>query len=562
VGLDAEPLGTPEGAGLQAAITALSASATTLRVARATMAIPASMEDGQRMPDTPAWVRDAVFYQIFPDRFAASERVPKPGPLEPWDAPPTNFGFKGGDLLGIVEHLDHVASLGVNALYLTPVFQSASNHRYHTYDYLAVDPLLGGDEALRGLLDAAHGRGMRVILDGVFNHTGRGFWPFHHVLETGAGSPYRSWFHFDQEGLDHARPIDAYPLSRLRLDAALDEPAHIEGEGPGPSSRARLGYEAWWGMPALPKLNVDEPAVREYLWNVAEHWLRFGIDGWRLDVPAEIDDRAFWQEFRQRCRAVNPEAYLVGEIWHVAPDWVSGDRFDALMNYPLAEAIIGFAGGRSLNEPLLRSHHEYGRVTRLDGPAFAARLGELLTDYEPATTAVQLNLLGSHDTPRVLSLLGGDIEAMELAVLLQGTLPGAPCVYYGDEVGITGGKDPESRKAFPWDPERWNADLLETTRATFGLRRAEPALRSDDVSFLSSAGEALAFERRDGDRRLAVAVNAGEAEAALALTGVEGYPTVLLSTGRARQRGPGVFATEGTVMVELPPRSGAVIAIA
>src|SRR6266705_3531697 len=138
-------------------------------------------------------------------------------------------------------------------------------------------------------------------------------------------------------------------------------------------------------------------------------------------------------------RSINREAYLVGEIWHVAPDWVSGDRFDALMNYPLAEAIIGFVGGRSLNEPLLRTHHEYARVTRLDGPAFAARLGELLSDYDPATTAVQLNLLGSHDTPRVLSLLGGDVEAMELAVLLQGTLPGAPCVFYGDEVGITGG---------------------------------------------------------------------------------------------------------------------------
>ena len=149
------------------------------------------------MPDTPAWVRDAVFYQIFPDRFAGSERVVKPGPLEAWAAPPTNDGFKGGDLLGIVEHLDHIESLGANALYLTPVFQSASNHRYHTYDYFTVDPLLGGNAALRELVDAVHARGMRIVLDGVFNHTGRGFWPFHHVLETGGGSPYRHWFPFD-----------------------------------------------------------------------------------------------------------------------------------------------------------------------------------------------------------------------------------------------------------------------------------------------------------------------------------------------------------------------------
>ena len=513
------------------------------------------------MPDTPAWVRDAVFYQVFPDRFATSERVPKPGPLEAWDAAPTNYGFKGGDLLGVVEHLDHIATLGVNALYLTPIFQSASNHRYHTYDYMTVDPMLGGDAALRELLDAAHGRGMRVILDGVFNHTGRGFWPFHHVLETGAGSPYRSWFYFDQDGLDHHKPIDAYPAGRLRTGWPRDEPWPGQADANAASARLRLGYDAWWGMPALPKLNVGEPEVREYLWGVAEHWLRFGIDGWRLDVPAEIDDRSFWQEFRRRCRAINPEAYLVGEIWHVAPDWLTGDRFDALMNYPLAEAIIGFVGGASLNEPLLRSHHEYGRVTRLDGPAFAALLGRLLSDYDPATIAAQLNLLGSHDTPRVLSLLGGDVEAMELAVLLQATLPGAPCVYYGDEVGLTGGKDPESRKAFPWDPARWESDLLDATRAAFGLRRAERALRSDGVAFLGAAAGTLAYERRDGERRLAVALNAGETAASVALDPAAGDAAVLLSTGRGRIHPPRLAAGDGVLTVELPPRAGAVVSL-
>ena len=151
--------------------------------------------------DTPAWVRDAAFYQIFPDRFAASERLRKPGAVEPWDTPPTTHGFKGGDLLGIAEHLDYLEDLGINAIYMTPIFQSASNHRYHTYDYYNVDPLLGGDAALRELLDRAHERGMRVVLDGVFNHTGRGFWPFHHILETGAASPYRDWFHLDEDVL-------------------------------------------------------------------------------------------------------------------------------------------------------------------------------------------------------------------------------------------------------------------------------------------------------------------------------------------------------------------------
>jgi cyclomaltodextrinase len=525
------------------------------------------------MPDVPAWVRDAVFYQIFPDRFAASDRVPKPGPLEPWDAPPTNDGFKGGDLLGIVEHLDHIASLGINALYLTPVFQSASNHRYHTYDYLKVDPLLGGDDALRELLDAAHGRGMRVVLDGVFNHTGRGFWPFHHVLETGVGSPYLRWFQFDEEGLRQGRPLNAYPAGRMRTGAATgdhapDDPSpggtdreDREAEGETATAAARLGYEAWWGLPALPKLNIAEPAVREYLWGVAEHWLRFGIDGWRLDVPAEIDDRAFWQEFRRRCRAVNPDAYLVGEIWHVAPDWVEGDRFDALMNYPLAEAIIGFVGGRSLNEPLLRSHHEYAQTQRLDGAGFAGRLSELLGAYAPETDAAQLNLLDSHDSPRVLSLLGGDREALELAVLLQATLPGAPCTYYGDEVGLMGGLDPDSRRAFPWDEGRWDHELLASVRAAFALRHAEPALRADGVTVTATEAAALVFERSTADRRLAVALNAGDEPVSLPLNGDAGGSTVVLAVGRARGEAPRMERVDDTNRVQLPSRGGAVIAL-
>lgn len=521
------------------------------------------------MPDVPAWVRDAVFYQIFPDRFASSERVAKPGPLEPWDAAPTNYGFKGGDLLGIVEHLDHIQELGANALYLTPVFQSASNHRYHTYDYLAVDPLLGGDAALRELIDAVHVRGMRIVLDGVFNHTGRGFWPFHHVLETGAGSPYRNWFHWDEAGLAAGKPPNAYPAGRMRSGVGTDAPLPGESD-PGSeaqSARDRLGYEAWWGMPALPKLNIAEPAVREFLWGVSEYWLRFGADGWRLDVPAEIQDRSFWQEFRRRCRAVNPEAYFVGEIWHIDPDWVSGDRFDALMNYPLAEAIIGFVGGQSLNEALLRSHHEYGRVTRIDGATFAARVGDLLGSYAPETNAVQLNLLDSHDTPRALSLLGGDREAMELATLLQASLPGAPCIYYGDEVGVQGGIDPDSRRAFPWDPARWDQGLYGSMCGSLAARRSMPELRSDEVDVVSTSGRALAF-RRGADRGIAVAINSDEEPMTLAL-GAGTAGELMHTAGRAREAGAapvvarpaGGEAGQAALDVTLPPRSGAIFRI-
>ena len=247
-------------------------------------------------------------------------------------------------------------------------------------------------------------------------------------------------------------------------------PGHRRRTGAGSTSRTRgstpavrctpihrrarhveeLGYMAWWGLPALPKLNTDNPEVREFLFSVAEHWLRFGIDGWRLDVPEEIDDVAFWQEFRRRCRAVRSDAYLVGEIWSVVPDWVSGDRFDALMNYPLGEAVLGFAGGSHLDLGIVAGHHEYRLQLRpMDGPAFATRIVELATAFDPDVVVSQLNLLGSHDTPRLRTVLGGDAAAVRLAMLLQATLPGAPCVYYGDEVGLAGANDPAYRGVIP-----------------------------------------------------------------------------------------------------------------
>ncbi len=497
--------------------------------------------------DTPAWVRDAIFYQIFPDRFAASQRVHKPGVLEPWDSPPTMHGFKGGDLRGIAERLDYLEDLGITAIYLTPIFSSASNHRYHTYDYFEVDPLLGGDDALRELLDAAHGRGMRVVLDGVFNHTGRGFFPFHHVMETGAQSPYRAWFHIDDARLDAGRPLLAYP-----------------SPGTPPSE---FGYKAWWGLPALPKLNTDNLEVREYLFTVAEHWLRFGIDGWRLDVPGEIDDEAFWQEFRGRCRAIRRDAYLVGEIWRVAPEWLRGDRFDALMNYPLGEAILGFAGGSHLDMGVVSTHHEYRLWVRpLDGPGFADRVMELDRAYDPDVVAVQLNVLGSHDAPRLRTVLGDDIGSVRLATLLQATLPGAPSIYYGDEIGLQGGHDPDCRRAFPWDDARWDSGLRDTVRALLRLRRAERALRGGSIGIVGARGSAVAYQRGEGSSRFIVAVNPGDEPTRLDLRfdgphgNLAGRLEPIDLPGLGGIGGAPVVA--GEVTIELPARAGSVLRIA
>jgi neopullulanase len=441
---------------------------------------------------TPQWVRDAVFYQIFPDRFARSTQVPKPNHLEPWDSPPTTHGFKGGDLLGVVEHLPYLQDLGVTALYFNPVFQSTANHRYHTHDYYHVDPILGGNEALRTLLDEAHRRGMRVVLDGVFNHASRSFFQFNHIVENGAQSPYVDWF-----------IVNNHPLRPYHAPAG------------------QHGYEAWWGLPALPKFNVATPAVREFLWDIASHWIEFGIDGWRLDVPAEIDDDAFWQEFRRRVRAINPEAYIVGEIWTQAGRWLQGDQFDAVMNYLFTEACLGyFVGDNLLREEVARCG--YHSIETLDDQAFAGEIARILGLYEPPVNEVQLNLLGSHDTPRFRTLARGDDSAYRLATLFQMTYPGAPCIYYGDEIGLEGRHDPGCRAGFPWDPGQWNQDLHAFVQRCIALRRAHPALRTGAFTWLFAGGGVVVYGRRLAEETLLVALNRGRQPVTL-IVPVGGY---------------------------------------
>jgi cyclomaltodextrinase / maltogenic alpha-amylase / neopullulanase len=511
------------------------------------------------LSDTPAWVRDAVFYQIFPDRFAKSARVQKPGPLEPWDAPPTNHGFKGGDLLGVVEHLDYLTELGVTALYLNPVFSSASNHRYHTYDYFQVDPLLGGNEALRELLDACHARGMRVILDGVFNHSGRGFWPFHHVVENGNASPYVEWFYIDAEALRSGRGLRPYPSQQDMREMSLPAQQRL-----GDVSLRQLGYRAWWDLPALPKLNTANPLMREHLMAAVEHWLRFGIDGWRLDVPEEID-AGFWIEFRRRCRAINPEAYLVAEIWRVKPEWLEGDTFDGLMNYPLTEGILSFAGAPVLDMKVVATQNEYSQfVHPIDGADFAGYLQFLMNEaYRPAATYSQLNLLGSHDTARFLTLVRRDKAALRMAIATTMTLPGTPCIYYGDEVGMEGRHDPDCRRAFPWDEANWDKDLLAYVKAATSLRHAQASLRHGSFSVLAAEGQAMAWTRTlEGAPSVVTLLNAGMNPAALAFELPAGatrlVPAAPLLAASATAN---IDSTASTAKVELAPRSAAVFVV-
>lgn len=462
---------------------------------------------------TPDWVQDAVFYQIFPDRFANGDPSNDPPNVQPWGSPPNVWDFQGGDLPGLLQHLDYLLDLGINAIYLNPIFQSPSNHRYNTTDYFSIERKLGTMADFKAVIDAAHAHQMRVILDGVFNHCGRGFFAFNDLLENGSHSAYKDWFHVNEF------PVDAY------------------GDGQAKS------YRAWWDFKSLPKFNHFNPKVRAYLLNVARFWIEQGTDGWRLDVPNEIDDVTFWAEFRQVVKAANPDAYLVGEIWEADPSWVGPERFDGLMHYPLRKALI---------ELLTADTPSIG--------AFAQAVEGLAAAYGPEHTRAQYVPLGSHDTERIKTVLGGRPDRLRLALLFQMFSPGAPAVYYGDEIGLEGGKDPDSRRAFPWDQDAWDVELRRLVQTLIRLRRASPALRRGDFVrlMLDEATACCAFGRPMESRGALLAMNASAAEHAIripvtALGWPDGHVVVDPLQGAEQA------VKDGGVEVVVPPVSAALI---
>ena len=404
----------------------------------------------------PTWTKDAVFYQIFPDRFCRSAKYKAVGKFVDWDTLPTRENMFGGNIAGIIDKLDYIASLGVNAIYLCPIFKSNSNHRYHTVDYFEIDPVLGTLKDFDKLVKRAHKLGLRVILDGVFNHCSRGFFQFNSLMELGKNSPYVDWFHV------HGWPLHAYS--------------------------GKPNYDCWWGYPALPKFNTDNPDVRDYLFSVGEYWMKRGIDGWRLDVPNEIDDDSFWQEFRRRIKKINPDAYIVGEIWDEPSRWLRGDQFDGVMNYVLRKAVLAFLFDEN----------------PIDGAEFAKRL---CSAFPEGRFGVQMNLLGSHDTIRLASLPCSNFERVKLAFAILFFLPGAPCIYYGEEIGMEGRKDPDNRRSFPWNKlaEYRQKPIFDYVKKLIALRRENPVLRDGSIDIHCRAGR-VDIVRKLGEQELALRI--------------------------------------------------------
>jgi len=480
---------------------------------------------------TPDWVKHAVFYQIFPDRFARSQqphkRLLKSASWEAWDDMPTLQGYKGGDLWGILEQLDYLQDLGINAIYFTPIFQSASNHRYHTHDYYQVDPMLGGNGAFRELLEACHDRNIKVVLDGVFNHSSRGFFFFHDVLENGPHSPWVDWF-----------KIEGWPLSPYN------------GEFPA-------NYEGWGGNRALPVFNHDNPEVREYIMEIAEYWIKFGIDGWRLDVPFEVKTPGFWQEFRDRVKAINPEAYIVGEVWEDSREWLDGTQFDGVMNYLFAAPTIAFTAGDRVDMEQVQDR-SYDPYPPLFATEYAQKIEELLQLYPWEIQLTQLNLLASHDTARLISIAGGDRASSELATLLLLTFPGAPSIYYGDEVGLPGRLDPDSRRGFPLEAH-WELDVLDYHRKLIAMRHSYPALRTGAYQAIFAQAAVYVFARILGTEELIVAVNTGTAPAKVSIeaANLKSQPSKLLY-GSVEAEWTGV-GESSQLELNLPARAGCIL---
>jgi glycosidase len=456
----------------------------------------------------PDWVKDAVFYQIFPERFANGNPANDPPGTEPWGGEPKSRNYFGGDLQGIIDHLDYIASLGINTLYLNPIFESNSNHKYHAKDYLKIDPHFGDERTFKKLVDECHARGIRIILDGVFNHTGVEFFAFEDIKKNGANSQYLGWFNI------YSLPI-------------------------GPPSKPN--YECWWGYGDLPKLMTHNPEVRDHLFQVTRHWMEFDIDGWRLDVPNEIPHQ-FWIEWRKLVKSINPGAYIVGEVWSDATPWLKGDQFDAVMNYRFRGACLDF---------FVRNKTT---VSQFDSVFTKAR-----SDYPPDVNFVLQNLLGSHDTERLLTLCKGDTSTMKLATLFQMTYVGAPMVYYGDEVGMQGGKDPGCRGTMVWNEKKQDRDLLRSFKDAIQLRNEHVALRRGQCETLlaDNSKSLYAFVRRHVNEIAVVVLNNSTTPQRVSVSLSDVEKNRIWKRVWPVQRA-GEKAVEPSVNTTLPPKSGIV----
>jgi neopullulanase len=386
-------------------------------------------------PSAPEWAPDTIWYQIFPERFCNGDPSISPEKTAGWETDrPGNHSFFGGDIAGIRQKLGHLKELGVNGIYLTPVFSAPSNHKYDTADYFTVDSHFGTKDDLRALAAEAHRAGIRVMLDAVFNHIGASHPFWQDVLKNQEKSVYRDYFY-----------IHSFPVREKY------------------NNRFEINYDTFSFVAAMPKWNTENPRVRRYLIDAAVYWIKeCDIDAWRLDVSDEVSFD-FWREFSRSVREAKADCYILGEMWHDASNWLNPGYFNAAMNYPLGFAVSDF---------FLRK--KSGR--KADAIAFTGKLTAALSRYSDLHTRTAFNLLDSHDTPRALTAAKGDKLALRNAFTMLFLLPGSPCIFYGTEIGMEGENDTDSRRPMIWDEKRQDRELLAFFRDLIAFRKGHIAI--------------------------------------------------------------------------------------
>ena len=398
----------------------------------------------------PEWAEDTIIYNIFPDSFATEYRyISRKGEEKEWSGVPVK-GKLGGTLRGISENVEYLKELGVNAIYMNPIFTAGEYHKYDLLDYFHIDPCFGTDDDFHRLIDVFHANGLKVIIDGVFNHCGWYFFAFDDVVKKGEQSAYRDWFYGLQYPVIRPEDPEAYP-----------------------------GYECFGYERMMPKLNLANSETAAYFCKVGRYWVeKFHIDGWRLDVASEIND-GFWRSFRESVKSVNPEAILIGEVWESAGHWLDGTMFDSTMNYDFRK----------------HSRRFFGEQTA-DAREFDSRVTDMRMRYRRQTVFAQLNLLDSHDVSRFRSLCR-DEESFRLAVIFQMTFPGMPSIFYGDEAGLTGLLEEEYRQPMPWDTLDEGSSLFLLYQRGIALRKKEQVLRKGEYrTLLAEQGSRLyGYER-------------------------------------------------------------------
>ena len=412
----------------------------------------------EEMFEVPDWAANKVVYQIFPSRFAASQPVDK----KLWyKAPITPMDDLHGDFRGIIDHLDHIQDLGIDVIYMTPSFKSNSCHKYDTIDYYEIDPSFGTKEELKELVQKAHDRGMKVVMDAVFNHTGKEFFAFKDILEKGEKSKYLDWYYIDE----------------LPLKGKWGEIPNF------------LCFGYYGGM---PKLNLKNPEVEKYITDIACYWIReCDIDGWRLDVGDEIS-HFFWKRFRRAIKAVKKDMLIIGEIWHYAGDFLEGDEWDTVMNYPFYLNMIDLLADEKIT------------VSQ-----FIQNLGYLKGRLNKKCYPLMWNLIDSHDTARFLHLCKDNKKKQHLAAAFQLLLPGMPMIYYGDEYAMPGANDPDCRRGMYWDEEYQDKEMFEWYKRLLQVRKAHTCIVEGELAeaITRDEDETIVLIRKNGEETIALIFN-------------------------------------------------------